>query len=57
MRGQTIGKRLLGVRVVRLDGQPITWWSACERSGGYVAGLATGFLVAVASQPSGRMEP
>jgi hypothetical protein len=44
MRGQTIGKRLLGVRVMRLDGQPITWWAGLERAGGYAAGLATGFL-------------
>jgi hypothetical protein len=44
LNGQTIGKRLLGVRVMRLDGQPITWWSAVERAGGYAAGLATGLL-------------
>ena len=42
--GQTIGKRLLGIRVVRLDGGPITWWIAFERAGGYAAGLATGLL-------------
>ena len=43
-KGQTIGKRMMGVRVVRLDGQPITWWVAFERVGGYAAGLATGLL-------------
>ena len=43
-RGQTIGKRIMRVRVLRLDGQPIGWWSAFERAGGYVAGLATGLL-------------
>ena len=43
-KGQTIGKRLLRVRVLRLDGGPITWWVAFERAGGYAAGLATGFL-------------
>lgn len=43
-RGQTVGKRLMGVRVVRLDGSPIGWWPAFERAGGYVAGLATGLL-------------
>lgn len=42
--GQTVGKRLLGVRVVRLDGEPITWWVAFERTGGYAAGLFTGLL-------------
>jgi uncharacterized RDD family membrane protein YckC len=43
-RGQTPGKRLVGVRVVRLDGIPIGWWAAFERFGGYAAGLATGLL-------------
>jgi hypothetical protein len=42
--GQTIGKRLMGIRVVRLDGEPITWWVAFERVGGYAAGFATGLL-------------
>ena len=44
MKGQTPGKRALGVRVVRLDGHPVTWWHAFERAGGYAAGLATGTL-------------
>ena len=43
-KGQTVGKRLMGVRVVRLDGEPITWWVAFERVGGYAAGFATGLL-------------
>jgi hypothetical protein len=43
-KGQTIGKRLMGIRVVRLDGAPITWWVAFERAGGYAAGLFTGLL-------------
>jgi uncharacterized RDD family membrane protein YckC len=42
--GQTIGKRMLGLRVVRLDGEPINWWVAFERCGGYIAGFATGLL-------------
>lgn len=42
--GRTMGKRLLGIRVLRLDGQPITWWVAFERVGGYAAGFATGLL-------------
>ena len=43
-KGQTLGKRLLRIRVLRLDGQPITWWVAFERAGGYAAGFATGLL-------------
>ncbi|MGD2045196.1 MAG: RDD family protein [Gemmatimonadota bacterium] len=42
--GQTLGKRLLGIRVLRLDGRPINWWIAFERAGGYAAGFATGLL-------------
>jgi len=43
-KGQTLGKRLAGIRVLRLDGGPITWWVAFERAGGYAAGFATGLL-------------
>lgn len=43
-KGQTVGKRLMGIRVLRLDGSPITWWVAFERAGGYAAGFATGLL-------------
>jgi hypothetical protein len=43
-RGQTPGKRLLGLRVVRLDGAPMTWWAAFERFGGYAASIFTGLL-------------
>ncbi len=43
-KGFTVGKRIMGIRVVRLDGEPITWWAAFERGGGYVAGIATGLL-------------
>ncbi|HEX8831959.1 MAG TPA: RDD family protein, partial [Longimicrobium sp.] len=43
-KGQTPGKRLLGVRVVRLDGKPIGLWASFERFGGYAAGLVTGLL-------------
>lgn len=42
--GQTVGKRMMKVRVLRLDGEPITWWTAFERAGGYAAGFATGLL-------------
>ncbi len=43
-KGQTPGKRLLGIRVLRLDGGPVTGWVAFERAGGYAAGFATGLL-------------
>ena len=43
--GRTPGKRLLGLRVVRLrDGEPPTLWGSFERFAGYAAGLATGLL-------------
>ncbi len=42
--GYTPGKRALGIRVVRLDGRPITLWNAFERFGGYAAGLVTGLI-------------
>ena len=42
--GYTPGKRLLGIRAVRLDGKRMGLWSAFERFGGYIAGLATGLL-------------
>ncbi|MEQ9399021.1 MAG: RDD family protein [Longimicrobiales bacterium] len=42
--GLTVGKKFMGIRVVRLDGEPITWWVAFERAGGYAAGFATGLL-------------
>lgn len=44
MQGQTFGKRLLGIRVVLLDGSTPSWWQAFGRYGGYGAGFATGLL-------------
>ena len=44
MRGQTPGKRLVGIRVVRLDAKPISWWIAFERFGGYAASATMGLL-------------
>jgi uncharacterized RDD family membrane protein YckC len=43
-QGFTVGKRIMGIRVVRLDGERFTWWTSFERGGGYVAGIATGLL-------------
>lgn len=42
MKGQTPGKKLFGIRVLRLDGLPMTLWASFERYGGYAAGLFTG---------------
>jgi uncharacterized RDD family membrane protein YckC len=42
--GQTLGKRLCGLRVVELTGRPMTPWIGLKRYGGYAAGLATGGL-------------
>ncbi len=46
-RGRSVGKALLGIRARRLDGRPMTPWSAWTRAGGYGASLGTaglGFL-------------
>ncbi|GAB5534532.1 MAG: hypothetical protein Rubg2KO_07810 [Rubricoccaceae bacterium] len=42
--GYTPGKRLLRIRVMRLDGKRLGLWNAFERFGGYAAGLVTGLL-------------
>jgi hypothetical protein len=42
--GRTPGKRLMGIRVLRLNGKPMSLWMAFERFGGYAASLFTGLL-------------
>ncbi len=42
--GRTPGKRLLRLRVARLDGEPLGLLLAFERAGGYAAGFATGLV-------------
>jgi len=42
--GQTLGKRLFGLRIVELTGKPITVMHAFKRYGGYAAGMATGMF-------------
>ena len=42
--GRTPGKKALDLRVVRLNGEPLTLFLSLERAGGYAAGLATGLL-------------
>lgn len=44
LNGQTPGKKLLGIRVIKLDGSGLSIWESFERYGGYGAGLATGLL-------------
>jgi hypothetical protein len=42
--GHTPGKRALGIRIVRTNGEPVSWWVAFERFGGYGASVFTGML-------------
>ncbi len=42
--GQTVGKKLFGLRVVELTGKPMTVMRSLKRYGGYAAGMATGGL-------------
>lgn len=45
--GQSPGKRIFGIRTVKLNGEKITFWNSLERVSGYVASaslLFTGFL-------------
>ena len=44
MRGQTPGKKVAGIRVIRLDGKPLGWWICFERFGGYAASFSVGLL-------------
>ena len=42
--GQTPGKKLFNIRVIQLDGTPLSVWDSFGRYGGYGAGIATGLL-------------
>jgi uncharacterized RDD family membrane protein YckC len=42
--GQTIGKKLLKIKVIQLDGRELSFWDAFSRQGGYGAGFATGLI-------------
>ncbi|MDO6710457.1 RDD family protein [Aliiglaciecola sp. 2_MG-2023] len=44
LKGQTIGKKLFGIKVIKLDGSSLNVWESFGRYGGYGAGLATGLL-------------
>ena len=41
-KGQTPGKKLMGMKVIKLDNQPLNLWESFGRYGGYAAGFATG---------------
>lgn len=43
-KGQTPGKKLMGIQVIKLDGSTPTLWESFGRYGGYGAGFATGLL-------------
>jgi uncharacterized RDD family membrane protein YckC len=43
-QGQTIGKKVFGLRVVELTGKPLTKMNYLGRYGGYAAGMATGMI-------------
>ncbi|HLO94833.1 MAG TPA: RDD family protein, partial [Burkholderiaceae bacterium] len=40
--GQTVGKRLMGLRVAELSGKPMTLMRSFSRYGGYLASMGTG---------------
>lgn len=40
-RAGTVGKRLFGIRVVRLNNRPLSYWESFERVGGYLASIGT----------------
>lgn len=42
--GQTPGKKIMGVRVIKLDGTALSFWDSFFRYGGYAAGITTGLL-------------
>lgn len=43
-KGQTPGKKLMGIKVIKLDNTALNLWESFGRYGGYAAGLATGLM-------------
>ena len=41
-KGQTPGKKMMGMKVIKLDNTPLNLWESFGRYGGYAAGFATG---------------
>lgn len=44
LSGRTLGKLVLGIRAAKIDGKPFTFFDGFIRNGGYVAGVAMGFM-------------
>ncbi|MFM1851540.1 MAG: hypothetical protein RIS54_1224 [Verrucomicrobiota bacterium] len=44
LNGRTLGKLLLGIRAVKVNGAKFTYFDAFVRQGGYVAGVAMGMI-------------
>lgn len=42
--GRSLGKFLFRVRIVKINGQPLTFFDAFIRQGGYIAGVAMGMI-------------
>lgn len=42
--GQTLGKKVMSIQVVQLNGKRLSIWASFNRAGGYAAGAATGML-------------
>ncbi len=42
--GQTPGKRLLGIRIIKLNGKKMSLWNSLERVSGYAASASLAFL-------------
>lgn len=43
-KGQTVGKLLMKIKVVKLNGTPLTFWNCLERASGYTASAAILFI-------------
>lgn len=43
-QGRTVGKKIMGIKVIKLNNKRINLWESFERYGGYAAGLVTGLL-------------
>ena len=44
LNGRTLGKLILGARAAKINGTPFTFFDGFVRHGGYIAGVAMGFM-------------